>query len=384
MPDFDLILLGETAFTIDLKSEFEGKVKLLFVDNTAFKKEFSTELFPEVTYIPQTKQIEGLFGQVISESFRVDLSSKRNIFNLMWTEELKEKIEKLDLLEKSAAFELNIANYLMLESFAESMFSTLIKNINFTFKNLSQIRKLYLHRLSNGIGEFKNFITTLRLFLAPGEVNNAAFDKYIFYSFISKQPYKIEEELFVNSSKNDAGLLVAITHGENWELRFEKQKVTGKILVSGIPPHIFNICDISHPFELGYHRAFFCLTPVSPLEPSPMMADELVYANKDRFCFIKKQKNKGLHFFVPAKISEKLDLGVLEDVFDSLFPHVINLPQFNVLSHIYPVYDSFKNKKFAEEKTVYFLKNFEYPFLGIDGEMLYRKKLKETLWKKLL
>lgn len=384
MPDFDLILLGETGFTIDLKREFEGKVKLLFINNTAFKEEFSTELFPEVTFIPQAKQIEGLFGQVTSETFRVDLSPKRDVFNLMWTEELKETQEMLDSLEKSAAFELNIANYLMLENFTESLFTTLTKDIKFTVKNLNQIKKFYFQSLGRGKGEFKNFLTTLKLFFAPGESNKSSFAKYIFYSLIAKQPYKIEEEFSANNSKNDLGLLEAITHGENWELRFEKQKVTAKILVSGVPPHIFNLCDISHPFESGYDRAFFCLTPVLPIEPSSMMADELVYANKDMFCFIKKYKNKGLRFFVPAKISEKLDGNVLKDVFDSLFPHINKLPQFNVLPHICPVYDILKGRKFTEGKTVYFLKNFDYPFLGIDGEMLYRKKLKEILWKKLL
>jgi len=387
MADFDLILLGNTGFTRELRHEFDGKVKLLFVDNDTFNGNFSSDIFPEITFIPQTRQKEGLFGQVTSDNFRFDLSTEKDIFNLMWTEELREAPELLDNFEKAAAYELNAMNFLLIENYGDNFFSLLTKEFNFIIKNFKQFVSFYFHTFPDGKGEFKSFLAALKLFFAPGECNKSYFDKYLLYSIVSKRLYKIEDEVVSpnqNNQKNSFGLLKAITQGENWELRFEKQKITGRTLVSGLPPHLLTMLDVSHPFHTFYSKAFFCLTPDEFVEPPSAMAEELVYLDEDSFCFIKNSKKEGLRFFVPAAISEKIDDDRLTGVFKTLFPHVKSLPSFTISPHIYPFYDVYHKNKVIEGKNLYFLKNFEYPFLGIDGEMLYRKRLKEILWKKLL
>lgn len=384
MSHYDLILLGESSFTLDIKKEFDGKVKLLLLPNNIFSKEFSTALFPNTTFIPQRKEDEGVFGQLISDSFRFDLTTNREITKLLWTEEVKEVSETLDLIENNAAFELNIANLLFIEHYGEPFMSVLIKDFRLLLKNIKPLKLLFLHSFPNVKRDFINFLSAMRCFFSPGEQNTKLYNKYLLYSLLSKKVYSVEDDFETPTQKDDYGLLKGLTYGTNWELRFENQKVTGKILVSALPPHLFTLSDITHPFKTDYDEAFYLFTPKEPIDPPCGMGKELVYINDNFYCFIKNDHDIGLQFYLPYKLGEPVKPDLPKPVIDALFPHVKTLPSFNVKPHLYPNYTKSSKKTLTDQKNLFFLKNFEYPYLGIDGELIYRKRLKEILWKKLL
>lgn len=383
MPDFDLILLGESSFTLDLKAEFEGKVNLLFLDNTVFKKCFSADYFPSSTFIPQSKEHSHTFGQLVSETFRFDLTTKKEVTQLLWTEELKESSEVLDLLEDRAAEELNIANFFLIEKFGESFLSAMINEFGFLIKNFKTLKNLYLLPLPES-KTLKTFFFALRQFFSPGEQNPNVYNKYLLYSLLTKKAYLLEDDTEKKVPRGDRGFLTGITKGDNWELRFEAGKVTGKTVVSAIPPHLFSHFEITHPFKTDYDEAYYLLISEESVEPPCGMEGEVFFINDNIFCFINNDRKGIFKIFLPHNINKLPDPEIVRPVFNCLFPHIKSLPAFRVEPHIYPNYKNPVKKHLDMAKNIYFLKNFEYPYLGIDGELLYRKRLKEFLWKRLL
>lgn len=384
MTKYDLALVGLSDFTLELKKEFDGRANILFVDNSAFKDAFSTDIFPNVTFIPQTNQVESLYGQLITPSFRFDLTPQRDILNLLWNEELLEDSNIYDVIEKRASLELSLANFIVRENYGNTFFSLLREHLFFLIKNYKTLKNLYLTPLPKGERVGKYFISALRFFFAPGEANTELFDKYLFYSVLSNRPYKIERENIPLIQRPTYGFLKGITLGEDWELRFEKEKITAKVLVSALTPHIYSLLNIQHPFKINYEMAFFCLIPESPIEAPTAMEEELVFMDEKLCCFIKYDKDSGLKLYLPLRLGENFDRNSILPLFRQLFPHVKDIPTFRVIPHIYPFFAKRNSKNLTFGKNIYFCKNFEYPFFGIDGEMLYRKRLKEILWKKLL
>lgn len=386
MADFDLILLGEAPLTYELKNEFDGKVKLFFIGNKSISNNFSSDIFPSVSFVPTNKEVDGIYGQVTTPELRFDLTSEREVLNLLWQEELRESDLHFNSTVYSCATESNIANMLLLEHYGDSFFSILTYNFEFAIKNAKLLTNFFMSKLNQGKCYFKKFLETLNFFFAPGEINYRIFDKYLIYSLLSKKPHKIFEKTNDSQSyidNNDFGKLKAITYGSDWEIRFEKQKVTGKVLVSAVPPHIFSLMDISNPFSLNYNTIFYKFIPEEKISSSPAMAEQLVFIDGTNRCFINNTK-ENIEFFVPASLNNTPDVVHIKPALKNLFPHITHLPKFKILPHVYPFYSKQPQKHITTGKNLYFSKNIEYPYLGIDGEILFRKRIKEILWKKLL
>lgn len=386
MADFDLILLGEAPLTYELKNDFDGKVKLLFIGNKSISGNFSSDIFPSVSFVPTNKEVDGIYGQVTTPELRFDLTSVREILNLLWQEELRESEVHFNSIVYRCATESNIANMFLLEHYGDSFWSILTDNFKFAIKNAKLLTNFFLSKLNPGEYHFKSFLETLNFFFAPGEINYKIFDKYLIYSLLSKKPHKVFEKINesqFHKTNNDFGKLKAITYGSNWEIRFENQKVTGKVLVSAVPPHIFSLMDISNPFSLNYNSIFYKFIPEEKIFPSPAMADQLVFTDRTYRCFINNSK-ENIEFFVPASLNHTPDVEHIKPALKNLFPHITHLPKFKILPHVYPFYSKQPKKHITTGKNLYFFKNIEYPYLGIDGEILFRKRVKEILWKKLL
>ncbi len=321
MTDFDIALVGASDFTLELKKEFEGKCRLLFVDNAAFEGEFSSRYFPTTTFIPGTKEEKGVYGQLTTNYFRFDLISDTDVLKLLWTEQLNENGEKFSVLEKRAAQELGMANFFLVENYSLSLFSVLIQNLKFVLKSHREVKNLLFYPLPKGKNGFATLLKSMNLFFAPGEANNSLFEKYLLYSVLLKNPYKVTTEDGLSTPHETTEHLKGITYGEAWELRFEKKKVTAKILVSALPPHIYTRFGISHPFKTDYDKACYCFTPAEPINPPCGMAEELVFTDGKVCCFITNEK-KGLTFFLPGSVNEAPSADMIKPVLDCLFPHI--------------------------------------------------------------
>lgn len=381
MHNYDIIFLGDSEFTRDLYNHFSGKCNVAFISNACFKKEFSTIYFPKITFLPYGKENDELFGQVCWNDFRFDLFPSRQITQLFLEEIFHDGSSFFSKIINESTKEMDYLNQLVLDNFSNSLLSFLKKNIKNIFKDgksfFSIFKELPIDKNK------KDFIEGLSCFFAPGEKNYFFYKKYLLYSLLCKIPFQIDSKE-IPVTLYETSFLKEIKKTSSWQLIFEDKTMETKVIVSTIPPHILSYCQVTHPFKEEDLNIFFHIQFLEDIQKPTGMADELVFVQNDTYWYFLYQENK-LSILTNSNIKEIPKKEKVTSILKKFLPYLDNVCDFKVLPHIFKVHEHiFKANRFNKFKNFFFLKNTDFPMYGSDGEMLYRNRLKEILWKKLL
>ncbi len=380
MQKYDIIFLGKSSFTEDLFNHFYSHVNTVIIDNDCFPLKFSTHFFPEISFIPTLWELDYSYGYIVTNNYRFELNPDINIVKIF----LNECFKQIDGLAEKLTFEassyINFLSQLILYNFGKSNNSFIFKNF---FKDPKTVWNV-LKKLDFDDREFKKFINALSLFFAPGECNNQLYSKYLLFSLFTKKPYKTK--LYEKKPKQTISkekLKEIKKSNKGFELIFENIKIEGKFLISTIPPYILNLSKINNPFSQKTDEIFYNIDFHDSIALPSYLPEKLLYYDNETFIYLILE-NKKLNLFKKQLISEKLSKDFISKIVKFIFPHIDTLPDYEIKPHIFIAHKISKSNNLNLHKNYFFTKNIEYPFLGSDGEILYRNIIKETIWKKLL
>jgi len=381
MQKYDLIFFGKSSFTEDLYTYFSKHVKTILLDNDSINYPFSTTFFTPFCFIPQNTETENFLGYIADNSMRFEINTTPSITQIFIDEIFQNNMLFNDLLIK-ASQQINLLNEIIIESNGKFSLSLLLRNL----KTSNDI-KIFFETIKKQVynKSFDEFLSLFEKFFAPGEVNTYLYRKYLFFSLLTKKTYEINNiKTILNTNKSNSSLLTEIkATEEGWILNFTDKSIEGKFLISTITPHILNFAHIKHPFKLDYDKIFYEVKFTELLEIPSSFPTLLLYKDTvTHYYFFKANKN--LSVFIEANLENKLNKDSLEKSLKNIFPHLEVLPNYELIPHIFIANKNVRKRKLILNKNYFFTKNYEFPFLGTDGEVLYRNTLKEFLWKKLL
>lgn len=385
MQKYDIIFLGRSSFTEDLHYYFLNHLKTILIENNSIPIDFSSEFFPKFTFLPQEKSKEESLGYVITDSFRFELNSN-SIITKIFLEEIFENISQLfDKILFDASIQLNYLNDIIIENFDKTPKQFLFKNLKLILKDFKNIRETF-SKYTSIDNKFVNFLSNIGNAFAPAEKNSYLYEKYIIFSLLNKKTFTINCPQFTKRSENDTKIKEIRFENNLWKIFFEDddQLLEAKFLVSTIPPHILSLSNVVHPFKVDYDKIFYEYSFYEPLKIPTDFPEYVVYEKgKDIWYFVKKDCEL-LIFKKGILPNPDNDKKIFSEIIYDLLPHLETIPEYKCVPHIFVAYDRKPKKRLNLDKNIFFTKNLEYPFYGSDGEVLYRNKLKETIWKKLL
>jgi hypothetical protein len=381
MQKYDLIFFGKSSFTEDLYTYFSKHVKTILLDNDSINYPFSTTFFTPFCFIPQNTETENFLGYIADNSMRFEINTTPSITQIFIDEIFQNNMLFNDLLIK-ASQQINLLNEIIIESNGKFSLSLLLRNL----KTSNDI-KIFFETIKKQVynKSFDEFLSLFEKFFAPGEVNTYLYRKYLFFSLLTKKTYEINNiKTILNTNKSNSSLLTEIkATEEGWILNFTDKSIEGKFLISTITPHILNFAHIKHPFKVDYDKIFYEVKFTELLEIPSSFPTLLLYKDTiTHYYFFKANKN--LSVFIEANLENKPNKDSLEKSLKNIFPHLEVLPNYELIPHIFIANKNVRKRKLILNKNYFFTKNYEFPFLGTDGEVLYRNILKEFLWKKLL
>lgn len=380
MQKYDIIFLGKSSYTEDLFNHFQGHVNTIIIENSCIPLDFSTDFFPEISFIPNHKQVDDNFGYLISKNYRFELSPNTNVLKIFFDECFKH-IERInEILAFEASLQINYLHDLIVNNFLVSPYIFFLKKI---FKDSKKVLKIF-KKLEIKNADFNKFINVLCNFFAPGEINTHIYCKYILFSLLSKKPYKFP--FFEQKTKQylSNGILREIRQSEKgFELVFDNIKIEGKFLISTIPPHILNLANVKHPFTHSFKEIFYNISFFAEIDLPSFLPEYMIYYDENDSWYI-SIKDKKLNFYKKHVINKIPELDEITNILTTIFPHFDYIPEYTVKPHVFGVNQQKVNKKIKLNKNYYFTKNIEFPYYGSDGEVLFRNIIKETIWKKLL
>jgi len=382
MQKYDLIFLGKSSFTEDLYNYFSKHIKTILIDNDCINYPFSTTFFTPFCFIPQNTETENLLGYIADDSIRFEINTSSTITQIFIDEIFQNNMLYNELMIK-ASQQINLLNEIIIEHYGRVPFSLFFKNLKTSINDI----KTFLETIKKQVFDrsFEEFLSLFEKFFAPGEVNSLLFRKYLFFSLLTKKTYEINNiKINSNTSKSGGSLLTEIKASNNgWILNFTDKSIEGKFLISTITPHILNFAHIKHPFKVDYSNIFYEAKFTEPLEIPSSFPTLLVYKDNMAYTyFFKSQKN--LSVFIERGLENPSNKAIFEKSLKNILPHLEDLPDYELIPHIFIANKKTKKGKLILNKNYFFTKNYELPFLGTDGEVLYRNSLKEFLWKKLL
>jgi hypothetical protein len=381
MQKYDLIFFGKSSFTEDLYTYFSKHVKTILLDNDSINYPFSTTFFTPFCFIPQNTETENFLGYIADNSMRFEINTTPSITQIFIDEIFQNNMLFNDLLIK-ASQQINLLNEIIIESNGKFSLSLLLRNLK-TSNDIKIFFETIIKQVYNK--SFDEFLSLFEKFFAPGEVNTYLYRKYLFFSLLTKKTYEINNiKTILNTNKSNSSLLTEIkATEEGWILNFTDKSIEGKFLISTITPHILNFAHIKHPFKVDYDKIFYEVKFTELLEIPSSFPTLLLYKDTiTHYYFFKANKN--LSVFIEANLENKPNKDSLEKSLKNIFPHLEVLPNYELIPHIFIANKNVRKRKLILNKNYFFTKNYEFPFLGTDGEVLYRNTLKEFLWKKLL
>lgn len=380
MQKYDIIFLGKSSFTEDLLNHFQSHVNTIIIDNDSIPVNFSLDFFPKVTFIPSDKEVDSSYGYIVSNSYRFELNPNINISKIFFTECFRNIDGLSEKLILESSLQITFLNQIIMDNFEKSPYKWIFKNFFKYPKDISRIVK----KIEIKDVEFNQFVDALCIFFAPGEYNNQFYRKYLLFSLLSKKPYKILPNELKTKQIVEKEKLREIRNSEKgFELIFDNIKLEGKFLVSTIPPHILNLGNVKHPFDNQLQEIFYNVSFDDNVILPSYLPEELVYFDNKDFWFITIKNNK-LNLYKKSSLNKRPGKDEIFHILSIIFPHIDPLPEYIVKPHIFIDNQPKNKKKLNLNKNFFFTKNFEFPYYGSDGEILYRNIIKENIWKKLL
>ncbi len=382
MQEYDLIFLGKSSFTEDLHNHFSNHIKTILIDNDCISCLFSTTYFTPFCFIPQNSETENLLGYIVDDSIRFEVNTESSVTQIFIDEIFQNHTLYNDILIK-ASQQINLLNEIVIEHYGKVSLSLFFKNLKTSANDIKRFFETIKKQVYNK--SLDEFLTIFEKFFAPGEFNSFLYRKYLFFSLLTKKTYEINNiKTNLNINKNNVSLLTEIKSSDKgWILNFTDKSIKGKFLISTITPHILNFAHIKHPFKINYNNIFYEVKFIEPLEIPSSFPTLLVYKENNAYTYFFKIHND-LSIFIERGLGNPKNNGSFEKSLMNVLPHLEHLPKYELIPHIFIANKNVKKGKIILNKNYFFTKNYEFPFLGTDGEVLYRNALKEFLWKKLL
>lgn len=385
MTSYDLVLIGESDFTGFFADIFKKELKVLAIANSNFKRDFSIRQFPSKSYIPTGVETSSVYGQVCSEYFRIDLLHNLNLTSLFFQKDLKIESALLDDLKVKSAEYFEILNNIIVENFPKGMLG-LLKRPMYFLKNYSSIKRL-IKSFPCPTEEFKIFMRGLTSFFAPGEANYNYYNFYLLYSLLNKNSYKMYSSRgsFKDLDIIESDRILELNYEKsNWKVIFEKKgSVTADFMISAFTPHIFHNDGIKNPFRVDYNQIFYEFL-LEGIELPETMNEELVYIDKSGRDYFAIKGKSSLWVYTFYRANELPSVDLIEPFIEEFIPYVSLEKIVSIKPTTIPYYEKERLKRFREKRTFYFPKSYDFPYYGTDGEVLYRNKLRDIIWKRFL
>lgn len=386
MADFNLAIIGEADFTRYFADAINKELKLLLVKNSNFNIDFSTNSFPQKTFLPEGTPISNPYGQICSKSFRIDLLHNVDLLTLFFEKELNCNKDLLDELLVHSAKYMDILNTLIIENYGKGLLGFFKKRPLYFIKNY----KTFLN-LSRGNSitesELKGFLEGLLLFFSPGEINPQYYRKYLLFSLLNKDIYRVNSDNTCLDSLEtiDNDKLEEISYeSSQWRLRFKNKTVTAHMVISAFPPHIFSLSSIKTPFRIDYDYIFYEFFIENIKTPIPML-DELIFIGEDGTPFLAENRKDAISIYVPYSVNNRPSIDLIKPFVVEFIPYLdLKEAEIKIKYGILPYYHKEKRRKLREKRTFFFPKSYDYPYFGSDGEILYRGRLRDIIWKRFL
>lgn len=385
MVDYNLVLIGESDFTAFFAESFKNELKILLIESSIFNNSFSNFLFPHKSFLPGEIEISNAYGQVCSDDFRMDLIANPDLLNLFFDKDLKCSKNFLnDYLIKSAKY-LNLLNEIIVENYPEGLWGLFKKRPVYFLENYFVLTRFF-RKISYPTEEFVKFTKLLISFFSPGEVNGAYYNFYLLFSLLNKPVYKIKENLSTMKSiksLRDDELKEISYEDKKWKLIFAKQTITSEFIVSSLTPHLFILNSIKTPFRRDYNEIFYEFFIDDVELPEPML-DEIVYLDRNGREYFARKENQRIFIYTNYLIQEKPTIELIKPFVEQFIPYIKLNKNVTIKPTNVPFYRKTMRRKLRDKRNFYFIRQYDFPFYGVDGEILYRNKLKEIIWKKLL
>ncbi|MCX7990795.1 MAG: hypothetical protein N2999_01980 [Proteobacteria bacterium] len=385
MAQYNLVLIGESDFTGFFAETFKNHLSLFVVKNSNFKKGFSAQCFPSKSFIPDGTETASAYGQVCSDFFRIDLIHNLNLLTLFFDRDLRCNKDLLDSFVIKSAEYFEVLNNIIIENYPKGLTGLFFKRPLYFLKNY----KLLANLIKNNpcpTEEFKIFMSGLSSFFAPGEKNYNYYKFYLLFSLLNKEVYKITDK--TDSLKNidsmDNDTLSEISYEKTrWKVVFHKDVIYADFIVSAVTPHIFSFNAVKTPFRTDYDHIFYEFF-IDEIElPEPML-EELVFVDKKGREYLAVKRNNTLTIYSPGNIDVVPQVNLIEPFVEQFVPYLDLDKNILVRPTVTPYHKKEKFRRFRDKRSFYFPKSYDFPYYGVDGEILYRNKLRDIIWKKFL